>query len=67
MRPVQGLPLPAALRRILHELVCKDLLEIAFPGIFLGQALDSRHHQLRRLACEIEHQFGRHTEAVGES
>ena len=58
---------PAVLRRILHELVCKDLLKIAFPGMCLGQALDALNQKLRRLACEIEHQFGRHTEAVGES
>ena len=55
---------PAVLGWVLHESVREDLLEISFPGAFLGQALDALNQNLRRLACKIEHEFGRHPETV---
>ena len=55
---------PAVLGRVLHQPVFEHLPEISLPSILFGQALGPSHQELRRLACEIEHEFWRHLEAV---
>ena len=54
----------AVLGWILHQSVYEFLLELSVPGILPREALDSLYHKLRRLAGEIEHEFGRHLEAI---
>ena len=55
---------PAVLGGILHQPGFAILPELSVPGIFLGQAIDAFHHKLSRPAREIEHEFGRHPEAI---
>ncbi len=55
----------AVLGRSLHQSVHELLPELSVPGVFSGQALDPLHHELGRLAGEVEHELGRHPEAVG--
>ena len=54
----------AVFGRILQQLGREPLPEFSLPGIFPGQALDPFHYQLRRPACEIEHEFGCHLEVA---